>query len=89
MRWIEQGELTYKCFVWTSRSRPGVVPVETGMVPVSMLSARSSQKSLSRLPSDGGIDPLKRFELRDLQVIPVKSFRNDATGINWTSNHEQ
>ena len=58
------------------------MPVETGMVPVSMLSARSSQKSLSRLPSDGGIDPLKRFELRDLQVIPVKSFRNDATGIN-------
>lgn len=38
-----QNRCTYKCFVWVSISRPGELPSETGIDPVSLLSARSSQ----------------------------------------------
>lgn len=59
---------TYKCFVPTSISRPGVVPLETGIVPESLLSAKSSQESFDRLPIDAGIGPLKPLEFKDLRI---------------------
>lgn len=60
---------TYKCFVLTSISKPGVVPfpLETGIVPDRLLSDRSSQKRFDRLPIEGGILPMKLLELRYLQ----------------------
>lgn len=49
-------------------SRPGVFPSEIGIGPSMLLSARSSQYSLDRLPMAGGIRPVKRLEFRDLHL---------------------
>jgi hypothetical protein len=54
--------LKWKCFVLTSRSRPGVVVVEIGTCPMRLLSARSSQKSSESRPSEDGIVPVNWFE---------------------------
>lgn len=56
----------YKCLVLNSKSRPGLTPSETGMGPLSMLSAKSNTKSLDRFPIDGGIGPLKPLAFKDL-----------------------
>lgn len=63
----------YKCFVWMSISRPGLFPLEIGMVPVSWLSARSSQIRLDRLPREGGMPPESLLKFRDLQRIEIWS----------------
>lgn len=60
-------EATYRCLVLTSQSKPGVEPFETGMVPLSLLSLRSSHDNLDKLPIDGGIGPVKLLEVRDLR----------------------
>lgn len=46
-----------------------MLDVETGMVPVNLLSAKSSQYKLERVPREGGISPLKLFELRALPKV--------------------
>lgn len=56
----------YKCFAWVSMSRPGVLSLETGISPVSLLSAKSSQYSFAKLPMEAGIWPINLFELSDL-----------------------
>lgn len=63
---------TYKCFVLTSMSRPGVVPLEMGIVPFSWLAVTSSQERIFKLPMEFGIGPLKLFEFRDLQRMWTK-----------------
>lgn len=59
-------QTTYKCLALRSMSRPGAIPLETGMVPLSSLSLRSSQERLVKLPIEGGIGPLKLLEFKDL-----------------------
>lgn len=39
----KKDNVTYKCFVLCSISRPGVVPLDIGMGPLSWFSAKSSQ----------------------------------------------
>lgn len=63
------GECTYKCFVLVRLSNPGFVPSKMGSPPVSLLSARSSQYSFERLPSDGGMPPVNLLEFNDLQEV--------------------
>lgn len=50
-----------------SISRPGLLPLEIGMLPVSLLSAISNQKRFDKLPIEAGISPMKLFKLRDLR----------------------
>lgn len=47
-------------------SRPGVLPWETGRGPLSLLSAKSSQRSFDKLPTEAGIGPIKLFKFKDL-----------------------
>lgn len=56
-----------------------MLDVETGMVPVNLLSAKSSQYNLDRVPREGGISPLKLFELRALPKVVEE-------GISMTSD---
>lgn len=71
---LDKEDDTYKCLVLTSKSSPGVSPLETGMLPVSRLSVRSSQKRLVKLPIEAGTGPLNLFEFRDLQGITIPSY---------------
>lgn len=59
---------TYKGFVRTSMSRSSIVLVETGMLPRSLLSAKSNQYKLDKFPIEGGISPLNKLEFRDLHL---------------------
>jgi len=56
----------YKCNALYNISRPGVVSLDTGMDPSSWLSAKSSQVRFDRLPIEGGINPAKLLEFKDL-----------------------
>jgi hypothetical protein len=69
---------TYKCFAFSSKSNPGEVPSDTGIVPLSLLSVKSSRERLDILPMEGGIGPLKLLEARDLHR---KKFGKLHTGI--------
>lgn len=59
--------MTYKCCALRRRSRPGLPwSSETGIVPSSWFSARSSQSIFDRLPRERGIVPLNLLELSAL-----------------------
>ena len=47
-------------------SRPGVLPREIGRGPLSLLSAKSNQRSFDKLPTEAGIGPIKLFKFKDL-----------------------
>ena len=68
---FQRGE-TYKCLALTSISRPVVLPLETGIVPLSWFSVKSSHERLDKLPMEGGIGPLKLFAFRALQTMLIK-----------------
>lgn len=57
---------TYKCFAFTSMSRPKAVSLEMGIGPESRLSLRSNHDRLVKLPMDGGIVPMKLLLFRPL-----------------------
>jgi len=60
-----------------SLSNPGWLAFETGRVPVSSLSARSSQMMLTKLPNDAGIEPLNLLEfkaLREQNIFRIGNF---------------
>lgn len=59
-------ECSYKCNAFVRLSNPGFVPSDMGSSPVSILSAKSSQYSLDRLPSDAGMGPLNLLEFKAL-----------------------
>lgn len=63
---------TYRCLVLTSESKPSAEPCEIGIVPLILLSLRSSHDNLDKLPIDGGIGPVKLFEVRDLTTCCQK-----------------
>lgn len=65
---------TDKCNAFTSPSNPGELSLETGIVPSSWLSVKSSNTSLVRLPIEAGIGPLKLLEFKFLQKMAWKSF---------------
>lgn len=63
-------------------SRPGVIPFETGMVPLSWFSLKSNHERLAKLPSEGGIGPVKLLEFNDLHHEMISFKEKQLKGLN-------